>query len=79
MRAVAFCERQAPKMFRTASAHMRNRDVQFVEEEVKENIQRDVELDSDDNDSVIVMKVDREELLQRINTWMEDVSKSLAS
>lgn len=79
MRAVAFCERQAPKMFRTASAHMRNRDVQFVEEEEKENIQREVELDSDDTDSVIVMKIDREDLLQRINTWMDDVTKSLAS
>ncbi|XP_061194503.1 uncharacterized protein LOC133202663 [Saccostrea echinata] len=79
MRAVAFCERQAPKVFRTASANMRNRDVQFVEQEVKENIQREIELDEDDNDSIIVMKIDREELFQRVNTWIEDVTKSLAS
>lgn len=79
MRAVAFCERQAPKVFRTASAHMRNRDVQFIEEEVKENMQRDIELDADDSDSIIVMKVDREELFERINTWIEDVTKSLTT
>ncbi|XP_022288158.2 uncharacterized protein LOC111100501 [Crassostrea virginica] len=79
MRAVAFCERQAPKVFRTASAHMRNRDVQFVEEEEKENMQRDIEVDVDDSDSIVVMKVDREELFERINTWIDDVTKSLTS
>lgn len=58
---------------------MRNRDVQFIEEEVKENMQRDIELDADDSDSIIVMKVDREELFERINTWIEDVTKSLTT
>ena len=58
---------------------MRNRDVQFVEEEEKENMQRDIEVDVDDSDSIVVMKVDREELFERINTWIDDVTKSLTS
>ncbi|KAK3095979.1 hypothetical protein FSP39_021591 [Pinctada imbricata] len=72
MRALAFCEQQTPKMFRTASAHMRNRDVQFVEDEMKENVHRD---EIDDTGS-IVMTIDRDELFQRIETWIEDVEKS---
>lgn len=42
-------------------------------------MQRDIELDADDSDSIIVMKVDREELFERINTWIEDVTKSLTT
>ena len=74
MRALAFCEQQTPKMFRTASAHMRNRDVQFVEDEMKEHVQRGEEID--DTGSV-VMAIDKEELFQRIETWIEDVAKSI--
>lgn len=44
--------------------YMCNRDVQFIEEEVKENMQWDIELDVDDSDSIIVMKVDCEELFE---------------
>jgi hypothetical protein len=38
MRAAAFCEQQAQRKFRTASADMRNRDVELVEEDFMERI-----------------------------------------
>ncbi|KAL4232106.1 hypothetical protein ACF0H5_009682 [Mactra antiquata] len=83
MKAVAFCEQQEPKVFRTASANMRNRDVQFMEEDFKEHMHRegldvfiyDVD-DDNDNASIVRMPVKQEELFTRINTWVEEVEHS---
>ena len=79
MRALAFCEQQAPKLFRSASANMKNRDVQFMEEELKEHIQRDVmdmnEKDDDDT-SIVVMPIKQEELFLRIDAWIKDVESA---
>lgn len=82
MKALAFCEQQAPKVFRTASANMKNRDVQFMEEDFREHMQRDgldvfIEDDNDDdNASIARMPVKQEELFVRINTWVEEVETS---
>lgn len=81
MKALAFCEQQAPKVFRTASANMRNRDVQFVEDEFKEHMQRegfDAFIDDieDDDASVVRMPVKHEELFLRINNWVTEVENS---
>ena len=42
MRAAAFCEQQHSRAFRTASADLRDRDVRLLEEEERENVQRDL-------------------------------------
>ncbi|XP_045189701.1 uncharacterized protein LOC123547024 isoform X2 [Mercenaria mercenaria] len=82
MKALAFCEQQAPKVFRTASANMKNRDVQFMEEDFRQHMQRegfDVFIeddDDDDNASVVRMPVKQEELFVRINNWVEEVETS---
>lgn len=82
MKALAFCEQQAPKVFRTASANMKNRDVQFMEEDFREHMQRegfDVIInddDDEDNASIVRMPVKQEELFLRINTWVEEVENS---
>lgn len=83
MKALAFCEQQAPKVFRTASANMKNRDVQFMEEDFREHMQRegfdviihDVD-EEDDNASIARMPMKQEELFLRINTWVEEVENS---
>ena len=84
MKAIAFCEQQAPKVFRTASANMRNRDVEFMEDDFKEQMQRegfdvlldDIVDDDDDNASIVRMPVKHEELFLRINNWVTDVESS---
>ena len=81
LKALAFCEQQAPRVFRTASANMKNRDVQFIEEEMRENIQRQgrqlaVE-DDDDCTSVIMSPMRQDELFLRIGSWIEDVESAL--
>ena len=83
LKALAFCEQQAPRVFRTASADMKNRDVQFIEEEMRENIQREgrqmaVE-DDDDCASVIMTPMRQDELFVRIGTWIQDVESALKS
>lgn len=83
MKALAFCEQQAPKVFRTASANMRNRDVQFMEEELRDNIQKEVDGDvidfEDDNASIVMMPFKQEELFLRINTWIDEVESACKS
>ncbi|XP_052770594.1 uncharacterized protein LOC128210344 isoform X2 [Mya arenaria] len=82
LRALAFCEQQTQtKAFRTASANMRNRDVQFMEEELKEHLAREgndviLDDDEDDNSSIVHMPMEREELFVRINTWVTEVESS---
>lgn len=86
MRALAFCEQQTPKMFRTASANMKNRDMQFMEDDFRIQMQRDgfdVFIDHFDDDgkdddiaSIVKMSVKPDELFKRINTWVEDVENS---
>ncbi|KAL3863740.1 hypothetical protein ACJMK2_005479 [Sinanodonta woodiana] len=72
MRAMAFCEQQTPKVFRTASANMENRDVQFVEDEMREQMHTD-EMIEDDTGSVTMMPVRKDELFKRIDTWLDGV------
>ncbi len=61
---------------------MKNRDVQLMEEEMREHMQREVlELDEEgeldeDNASIVMMPVKHEELIVRINTWMEEVENA---
>ena len=80
LKAVAFCEQQAPRVFRTASANMKNRDVQFVEEEMKEHLQREgrqgVAEDDDDCASVVMSPMRQDELFMRIGTWIQDVENA---
>ena len=73
MRAMAFCEQQTfGKVLRTASANMRNRDVQFVDDEMRAQVQaRDMM--EDDSDSIVYMEMTRDELEEKINTWIDDV------
>lgn len=73
MRALAFCEQQTSKVFRSASANMRDRDVQFVEDEMREKIHKDDDTTQDQTDGKATMAVDREELFRRVNTWIEEV------
>ncbi|XP_060063918.1 uncharacterized protein LOC132544352 [Ylistrum balloti] len=73
MRALAFCEQQTSKVFRTASANMRNRDVQFVEDEMREKMYKEDEEANDQTEGAVVMAVDREDLFKRVNTWIEEV------
>lgn len=81
MRAAAFCERQAQRKFRTASAITRNRDVELVEEDFLERINRAEnninKNDEDDDTGSIVMSIDKEELFQRIDKWIIDVNSAL--
>ncbi|KAH3706650.1 uncharacterized protein LOC127856994 [Dreissena polymorpha] len=83
LRALAFCEQQTQtKTFRTASANMRNRDVLLMEEELKENMQRDgfddniYDDDDDDKASIVRMPIKQEELFLRINNWVSDVEST---
>ncbi|XP_033756746.1 uncharacterized protein LOC117339324 [Pecten maximus] len=73
MRAVAFCEQQTSKVFRTASANMRNRDVQFVEDEMREKMYKEDVDTHDQTEGIVVMAIDREDLFKRVNTWIEEV------
>lgn len=87
LRAVAFCEQQRPRAFRTASADMRNRDVIFAEEEEREQVHRELQdlerLDDgigdveDDANSLVGSPLSREELFCRIEAWASDVDKAL--
>ena len=80
MRAAAFCEQQAQRKFRTASADMRNRDVEFVEEDFMERINKQDNNDNNNNDDdtgSIIMSMDKDELFQRIDKWIDDVSIAL--
>lgn len=81
MRAAAFCERQAQRKFRTASAITRNRDVELVEEDFLERINRaDNNInknDEDDDTGSIVMSINKDELFQRIDKWIIDVNNAL--
>ena len=81
LKAVAFCEQQAPRVFRTASANMKNRDVQFVEEEMREHLQREgmrgAAEDDDDCASVVMSPMRQDELFMRIGTWIQDVENAL--
>lgn len=76
MRAVAFCEQQAQRKFRTASANMRNRDVELVEEDFLERIKK--EDNNNDDTGSIIMSIDRDELFQRIEKWIDDVNLALS-
>ena len=81
LKALAFCEQQAPRVFRTASADMKNRDVQFIEEEMREHIQREgrrgAAEDDDDCASVVMSPMRQDELFMRIGNWIEDVENAL--
>ncbi|OWF56604.1 uncharacterized protein LOC110445673 [Mizuhopecten yessoensis] len=77
MRALAFCEQQTSKVFRSASANMRNRDVQFVEDEMREKMHKEDVDTHDQTEGVVVMAIDREELFKRVNTWIEEVECAL--
>ena len=81
LKALAFCEQQAPKVFRTASANMKNRDVQFVEEEMREHLQREGRYVDDDDDcaSIVMSPMRQDELFVRIGTWIEGVETALKS
>ncbi|XP_069139827.1 uncharacterized protein [Argopecten irradians] len=73
MRALAFCEQQTSKVFRTASANMRNRDVQFVEDEMREKMYNEEVDTQDQTEGLVIMAIDREDLFKRVNTWIEEV------
>lgn len=80
MRAAAFCEQQAQRKFRTASADMRNRDLELVEEDFLERINKQDNNDNNNNDDdtgSIIMSMDKDELFQRIDKWIDDVSIAL--
>ncbi|XP_076460992.1 uncharacterized protein LOC143293701 [Babylonia areolata] len=91
LRAVAFCEQQHPRVFRTASADLRDRDIRLLEEEERENVYRnlnnprgdaddqngDVEGADDDDSSLVGSPLSREELFLRIEAWADDVDKAL--
>lgn len=77
LRALAFCAQQSPKMFRSASANMKNRDVQFVDDEVRDRMHRADDNDADETSSIVVMAINKEELFRRIDTWMDDVERAV--
>ena len=84
MRAVAFCEQQRPRTFRTASADLRNRDVRLLEEEEREHLHKELNTaqggleqeDDDDASSLVGSPLSREELFFRIEAWAEEVHKA---
>ncbi|XP_046558406.1 uncharacterized protein LOC124267526 [Haliotis rubra] len=77
IKAEAFCEQQREKYFRTASANLRNRDVRFQEEELREQIRREQGDGEDDIISIVTSPLDQEELYSRIQSWIEDVQGAL--
>ncbi|XP_071090787.1 uncharacterized protein [Haliotis cracherodii] len=77
IKAEAFCEQQRGKYFRTASANLRNRDVRFQEEELREQMRREQGDGEDDVISIVTSPLDREELYSRIQDWIDDVQGAL--
>ncbi|VDI35269.1 Hypothetical predicted protein [Mytilus galloprovincialis] len=77
MRAVAFCERQAQRKFRTASAITRNRDVELVEEDFLERINNENNNNDNDDTGSVIMSMDKEELFERIDKWIDGVNEAL--
>ncbi|XP_067657164.1 uncharacterized protein [Haliotis asinina] len=77
IKAEAFCEQQREKYFRTASANLRNRDLRFQEEELREQMRREQGEGEDDVISLVTSPLDQEELYSRIQSWIEDVQGAL--
>lgn len=78
LKALAFCEQHTQRIFRTASADFRNQDVQFMEDEMREQWQVDSkEVGNDVIASGYVAPINREELFVRIKTWIDDVDNAM--
>ena len=80
IRADAFCAQQRG-MFRTASAGFRDRNAIFVEEEMRAQLYHrgeDVLSGSSSGDTGHRHRVDKQELFERIQTWMDGVESALS-